>query len=129
MQPIPIRRNEHITPLSREHHDNLLFCWKIRQGIKLGIERKRMEKYVHYFWQNHIEPHFELEESLLFTDTEDEYVQKVLLEHQQIKTQMETAMNAAGGLACQQLGILAGSSFLISRRYSIANKWKILAGN
>jgi len=40
----PIKRNEALKPLSRDHHHGLLLCWKIRQGIKLNIEPERIKK-------------------------------------------------------------------------------------
>ena len=35
----PIKRHKAIQPLSREHHQGLLLCWKIGKGFEKGIER------------------------------------------------------------------------------------------
>ena len=34
---MPIKRSEYLKPLSRDHHQGLLLCWKIRTGLKKGI--------------------------------------------------------------------------------------------
>ncbi|GAB3822060.1 hypothetical protein GCM10028895_25630 [Pontibacter rugosus] len=52
-------------PLSREHHFGLLFCWKLRQGLKNGTDLEVMRAYVHYFWENILKPHCEEEEWVL----------------------------------------------------------------
>ena len=43
----PIRRNENLKWLSREHHFALLATWKINQGIKKGIDNDRIKKYTY----------------------------------------------------------------------------------
>ena len=66
MELQPIRRNKHILELSRDHHFTLLFCWKIRQGLKMQIAPERLKNYVNYFWGEHMQPHFREEEEILF---------------------------------------------------------------
>ncbi len=63
----PIKRNENMVPLSRDHHFGLLFCWKIRQGLKAKIDLERIRKYILHFWKSHLEQHFKEEETLLFS--------------------------------------------------------------
>lgn len=84
MENKPIKRNENLVPISREHHATLLFCWKIKQGIAKEVEPKRITKYINWFFTTHLEQHFQTEEKLLFFDPEDEKVQKGLAQHQQI---------------------------------------------
>lgn len=62
----PIKRNPLIVPLSREHHHSLLLCWKIKTGLAKGVAPDRIRKYAYWFYKNHLEPHFKLEETLLF---------------------------------------------------------------
>ena len=62
----PIKRNEALVQLSRDHHYGLLLCWKIREGIKRRIEPQRIKNYVDWFWLHHLEQHFEIEEKYLF---------------------------------------------------------------
>ncbi|MEO6683474.1 MAG: hemerythrin domain-containing protein [Ginsengibacter sp.] len=77
----PIKRNEHIVKLSRDHHVSLLFCWKLRQGIRHGVSTERMIRYVGYFEKQHFIPHFEEEENILFAPVKDQKVQKALDDH------------------------------------------------
>lgn len=89
MKNPPLKRNENLLKLSRDHHAGLLFCWKIRQGVKYHIETDRMIKYVRYFWDHHLAAHFKEEEAFLFPPLQDEQVQKALDDHQKIKTFVE----------------------------------------
>ena len=86
MENKPLKRNENLLKLSRDHHAGLLFCWKIRQGVKYHIEADRMIKYVKYFWNHHLATHFKEEEEFLFPPLQDAEVQKALDDHQKIKT-------------------------------------------
>ena len=81
----PVKRNEHIKKLSREHHFSLLFCWKIRQGLKRGVDVERIRKYVQYFWQHHLQPHFRQEEKVLFAPIKDNQVQRAIRDHKYIQ--------------------------------------------
>ena len=85
----PIHRSEHIKRLSREHHFTLLFCWKIRQGLKTNVSGERIRKYVQYFWQQHLQPHFREEEKILFAPMKDRHVQRAINEHTSIRQQIE----------------------------------------
>ena len=86
----PVKRNEHIRKLSREHHFSLLFCWKIRQGLKTNVAMERVRKYVKYFWQQHLQPHFREEENILFAPIKDRQVQRAINEHKYIQSQIES---------------------------------------
>ncbi|MDI3321257.1 hemerythrin domain-containing protein [Pinibacter soli] len=88
---MPIKRSEHLVRLSREHHSGLLFCWKIRQGLKKNVDTERIRKYVGYFWQNDLEEHFREEENILFAlKSDDDKVKKALHEHVQIKALIDS---------------------------------------
>ena len=95
MEKKPIKRNEHIIQLSKDHHFSLLFCWKVRTGVKLNIDMERIKKYVQYFWNNHIQPHFNEEETILFAPVKDAAVQKALDEHAGIKKQVNELITSA----------------------------------
>jgi hemerythrin-like domain-containing protein len=86
----PIKRSEHIVKLSKDHHLSLLFCWKIRNGLKAAVEPVRIIKYVAYFWQHHMKPHFMEEESILFAPVADDKVQQALDEHASITRQIKS---------------------------------------
>src|SRR5678815_388733 len=62
----PIKRHNALQPLSREHHNALLFCWKIREGIKRHVEPERIKQYVNWFWKTHLANHFQTEERYIF---------------------------------------------------------------
>src|SRR5690606_20132197 len=86
----PIKRNEHIAKLSREHHFSLLFCWKIRQGLKKEITPDRISRYIQFFWPRVLAPHFREEEEILFAPMPaDELVTQAINEHHQIREQIE----------------------------------------
>lgn len=61
----PIKRSEALQQLSKDHHFNLLFIWKIRQGLKLNVELLRIKKFIAHFF-NEILHHFSIEEKYLF---------------------------------------------------------------
>lgn len=90
MEKKPIKRNENIVKLSREHHTTLLFCWKIRNGLKNGAEPGRIIKYIQYFRDVHMLPHFKQEEELLFAPVKDNQVQKALDDHRNILQQIDS---------------------------------------
>lgn len=69
----------------------MLLCWKIRAGIKKEVEADRIKKYADWFYQNHLLPHFELEEKYVFTilGAENQLVAKAILEHERLKSLFE----------------------------------------
>ena len=94
MERKPIKRREELVPLSKDHHLSLLFCWKIRQGLKMNVSPGRIKPYIKYFWQHHMQPHFLEEEKFLFVLNNDKKVEKALQEHEQIKDLIENMMLA-----------------------------------
>jgi hemerythrin-like domain-containing protein len=80
-----MKRNENIVALSRDHHYGLLFCWKIRQGLKKQVPASRIQPYVRYFWTQHLQQHFGEEESLLFSAAQDELCRQAEAEHREIR--------------------------------------------
>src|SRR5512138_3624231 len=61
----PIKRSEQLINLSRDHHEALLFIWKIRKGLKNGTPLSLIGEYIKWFWENHLKEHFEQEEQVL----------------------------------------------------------------
>lgn len=88
----PIKRSEFLKPLSREHHHGLLFCWKIRAGIKKNVEVSRIKKYSDWFYQNYLVPHFEVEEKYVFPilGNDNELIKKAVSEHRKMKQLFES---------------------------------------
>jgi iron-sulfur cluster repair protein YtfE (RIC family) len=93
-----MKRHESIVPLSRDHHTGLLFCWKIRQGLKKQIPPARIQPYVQYFWDNHLKQHFEEEENILFAALKDSKCQQAVAEHKEIRKLIDANTNTADSL-------------------------------
>jgi len=87
-----MKRHESIVTLSREHHFGLLFCWKIRQGIKKQVPIERIKKYIEYFWGNHLQRHFYEDETLLFNLLQDRLVDQAIAEHTHISQLIEATI-------------------------------------
>lgn len=87
----PIRRVKEMQPLSRDHHHTLLLCWKIRTGLKHGIDPMRIKKYVDWFYPHHVSPHFDLEEKYVFPVLGEAHdvVKKALSEHRRLRRLIE----------------------------------------
>ena len=92
MERKPIKRRAELIQLSKDHHLSLLFCWKIRQGLKMNISPDRIKPYVKYFWQHHMQPHFLEEEEFLFVLVNDKKIEKALQEHKQISDLIQKTM-------------------------------------
>lgn len=104
--PTPIKRSEYLVPLSKEHHEGLLFVWKIRQGIKNGTDLYDIAAFVQWFWQNHLQEHFRQEEQFLipFLPKENELVLRMLEEHLDIEALIHINENIPDSDILTQLG-------------------------
>jgi hemerythrin-like domain-containing protein len=110
MEQKPLKRNKHIIQLSKDHHFTLLFSWKIRQGLKLDVDTKRIKKYVQYFWQNDMQAHFREEEEILFAPVQDVKVQKAIDDHREIKELVDAVVQTPESEATpEQLSLLANT--------------------
>ncbi|MBS1496793.1 MAG: hemerythrin domain-containing protein [Bacteroidetes bacterium] len=81
---MPIKRNENIVLLSKDHHFALLFCWKIRNGLKQKASLQRIHDYILYFWNSHLHTHFKEEENILFKGINDPLVVQAQQQHAEI---------------------------------------------
>ena len=83
----PLKRSKELAPLSREHHDGLLFAWKIKRGLANGTSIETLCNYTRWFWSNHIKPHFKDEEKVLvkFLPGDNALVEQMFKEHAQIR--------------------------------------------
>jgi hemerythrin-like domain-containing protein len=84
-----MKRHESLIPLSHDHHDGLLFCWKLRQGLKHGINPSRMVAYCLWFWKEHLSDHFDEEENWLFVAGHP-LCSTALQQHAQIRALIDT---------------------------------------
>lgn len=91
----PIRRHEALVAFSKDHHQGLLLCWKIREGLKKNVEPERIKIYADWFWQNHLEQHFDEEEKYIFNilPPNDPLIIQALAEHQRLKSLFESDQN------------------------------------
>lgn len=83
----PIKRSGQLAPLSREHHDGLLFAWKLRQGLNINTEIETLKKYCHWYWEQHIKKHFHEEEEILlkFIPSDNKMAIQLREEHDNIR--------------------------------------------
>lgn len=83
----PQKRHASLQPLSREHHQALLLCWKFRQGFNKGVEPERMMKYAGWFWTTYLAPHFKAEEEVFFPILPKDHpsIIKALKQHKDLK--------------------------------------------
>lgn len=68
-----IKRHQSLQEFSRDHHQALLLCWKIKVGLSIGISIDRIKTYVNWFYEAHILEHFQLEEKYMFPVLGDEH--------------------------------------------------------
>lgn len=101
----PIKRSAELAPLSRDHHQGLLLGYKLRQGIKYGVEAHRMTAFVKWFWAAHLVPHFEKEEKYLPVVLSDQHplIQQMLSEHEVIKSKIEQLTDTSSTSAFEDL--------------------------
>lgn len=96
----PLKRVEQIRDFSREHHFGLLLGWKIKTGLNKNIDPNRILRYVNWFWKNHLIPHFEEEERLLFPllPESNPLRKKALEQHEEIYTKVINLQAEASSL-------------------------------
>ncbi len=75
--------------LSHDHHSGLLFCWKIKEGLKNGVDALRIKSYIKFFWENHLSEHFREEEALLFNRLNDALIRQAKQEHAMLIKQVQ----------------------------------------
>jgi hemerythrin-like domain-containing protein len=110
MKVTPIKRSKHIEALSRDHHLGLLFCWKIRQGIKKNTDPETMRKYVCYFWDNHLQKHFSEEEDCLFLINDKKCIEAVR-QHERLTILFNLITNPSSDLNYELLTELTNSLY------------------
>lgn len=83
-----VHRDGTMVSLGRDHHYDLMFCWRLKQGIKKNVDLSRLWQYVRYFWFNHLREHLSEEENLLFGRIHDDLSTRGYQEHNQIRRQI-----------------------------------------
>lgn len=84
----PIVRHEALKPLSRDHHQSLLLCWKIREGLKKRVSLERIKNYTDFFFTSQLRPHFKFEENEIFPllGTDHPMGERAINEHRRLET-------------------------------------------
>jgi len=91
----PLKRVKELQQLSKEHHQGLLLCWKIRSGFSRKVAPERIKRYTDWFYMKHLLPHFELEEEYVFTvlKRDHELVRKALTDHRRLRRLFNQGIN------------------------------------
>jgi hemerythrin-like domain-containing protein len=94
----PIKRSTALVALSKDHHFALLLVWKIREGFKKPVEPSRIGRYVTYFFDADLRPHFKAEEELLFNRLPQDHALRARAEeeHRNLNNLVETLRNNPG---------------------------------
>lgn len=87
MHPKPIKRSRELIPLSKEHHEGLLFGWKIKQGLRKGTSPEVIAAFIRWFWETDLQAHFRKEELVLAVHLPagNALVQQMKTEHRQLE--------------------------------------------
>lgn len=99
----PIKRSEYIIALSRDHHAGLLFCWKVKEGLRKNVPLDKILKYINFFWNGHLKEHFREEEMLLFDRLDDELSRQGKSEHLMIEERIGHLNNQGSETAAEYL--------------------------
>ena len=114
----PIKRSAELSPLSREHHEGLLFAWKIRQGLQKDIEPERISKFTKWFWETDLQYHFEKEENILAPLLTErlELKEQLLREHDEIRNLLIAAENDYSKETLQKLSDVVNNHIRFEER-------------
>jgi hemerythrin-like domain-containing protein len=84
----PLKRHEALVAFSRDHHEALLLCWKIKTGISKDIALDRIQAYMFWFWNQYLQTHFEAEEIYIFPllGMKHPLILQAMTQHKDIKT-------------------------------------------
>lgn len=87
MTPKSLKRHKALQPFSRDHHQGLLLSWKIRSGFNINIDVERIKTYADWYFKNHLLPHFEMEETHVFSllDENNDLIKRALADHRRLK--------------------------------------------
>ena len=96
----PLKRHDNLKPLSRDHHQDLLLCWKIREGLRKNISPERIRAYATFFYETQLIPHFQFEEAEIFPllGNNNQFVKQALSQHQRLVSLFTENLKAEGAL-------------------------------
>lgn len=96
MSATPIKRAPELQYLSHQHHQVLIVCWKIRAGLAKPGAIASLQKFVIYFYQHYLLPHFAEEEAHLYPLLGNDHplIQQALAEHRQLQQILDNLSQA-----------------------------------
>ena len=82
----PLERHPLLRPLSREHHDGLLLCWRIRRDLVARTDHDHVLEECRSFFHSDLLPHFAVEEEVVFPvlGTAHPLVHRAIMEHRRL---------------------------------------------
>jgi iron-sulfur cluster repair protein YtfE (RIC family) len=83
MMEQPIKRHIALQPISHDHHQGLLVCWKIKTGLAKSIAPQRIKSFLDFYYKTYLLAHFKLEEALIFPilGLKHELIKQAIAEH------------------------------------------------
>lgn len=89
-----MERNKNLHPLSWQHHSGLVISRRINKGVANGSDLSLITQYIEFMWNEHLIPHFNLEESHLVPAMEnhsvpEDIIKRLHTEHAQMRKQMQ----------------------------------------
>lgn len=98
----PLERHALLRPISREHHEGLLFCWQIRKALTDGLDPKVQHRITVEFYHRHLLPHFGIEEEAVFPvlGAHDQLVEQAISEHRRLTRRFLSTQDPARDLSC-----------------------------
>ncbi|WP_310991324.1 hemerythrin domain-containing protein [Aequorivita marina] len=83
----PKDKNIALTPIVEEHDEVILFCERIREGLRNKTENNRIKKYIDWFKAEYLDPHFEIEKKYIFPilGSNNVRVKRALANHRRLK--------------------------------------------
>jgi hemerythrin-like domain-containing protein len=89
-----MKRAKEFVTLSWEHHDGLVFAFRLQQGLKNAADQHKMLEYIQYTWDNDLEHHFWQEEEILTASLEEtergrELLQTMLDDHRYFRERIK----------------------------------------
>ncbi|XVJ65484.1 MAG: hemerythrin domain-containing protein [Lacibacter sp.] len=84
-----MKRDAHLQPLSRQHHNALMAVLLLKKGVQKKAEIQVMQDFILTVWNDELQPHFEAEEKWLPATTQQSTLallhQRMLQEHDVIR--------------------------------------------
>jgi hemerythrin-like domain-containing protein len=74
---VALKRHPALQDYSREHHEELLFVWKIKEGLRKAIDAHRINQYVIHQYQSTTALHMAREEKYILTKLPENDIDRI----------------------------------------------------